>query len=141
MPEHIFITFLTGSQNNKLNIILAKFIHYIGNQVKPLLVCQTGNDADKHCPRIFVQPEISLKLKLVFDFFLAEGLCIIILCNVFICLRIEYIIINSVDNTAKVMGTCTEKSIQPFSVKRCLDLFCIGRAYGCNRIRIYQTAF
>ena len=48
MPEHIFITFLTGSQNNKLNIILAKFIHYIGNQVKPLLVCQTGYNAYHH---------------------------------------------------------------------------------------------
>ena len=141
VAEHIFIAFFAGTKYNNLNCILTQLVHDVCDQVKSLLVCQTGNDADKHCVRIFVQPEISLKLKLVFDFFLAEGLCIIILCNVFICLRIEYIIINSVDDTAKVMGTCTEKSIQPFSVKRCLDLFGISITYCCYCICKYNSTF
>ena len=141
VAEHIFVAFFAGTEYDDLNSILTQFIHDICDQVKAFLVCQTGNDTDQHYVRIFVQPEVTLKLKLVFDFFLAEGLCIIILCNVFICLRIEYIIIDSVDDTAKVMGTRTEKSVQSLSVERCLDLFGISITYCCYCICKYNSTF
>src|SRR5699024_724601 len=33
------------------------------------------------------------------------------------------------------------KTVQSFSVKRSLDFLCVGIAYRCDRVRIYQSAF
>ena len=60
-------------------------------------------ETDQHCIRILIQSEISLELKFVLNLFFAEGLGIIILSNACICLRIKHVIINSIDDTTKIM--------------------------------------
>lgn len=108
---------------------LTEFIHYICDQVKAFLICQTGNDSDQHRIRVFIQSKIFLKLDLILNFFLTESLCIVVSGNTFICFRIEYIIINSIDNTSKIMCSGTEKTIQTFSIERSFDFFRISITY------------
>ena len=55
VTEHILITLITCTKCHDLYGILAKLIHNIGDQVKSLLVCQTGNDTDHHGLRIFLK--------------------------------------------------------------------------------------
>ena len=140
VTEHILITLFTCSKNNDLHCILAEFIHHIGDQVKALLVCQTGNDTNEHCIRILIESEITLELDLVFDFFFAEVLCVVFLGDTGICLRIEYIVINSINDTTEIMRSRTEKSIQTLSIEWCLDLLCISVTYCCYCICKDDTA-
>ena len=72
MTEHVFILLFTGAQHHELDIILTQFIHNIGNQVKALLIGQTGYDTDDQCLIILIQSEISLKRTLVFYFSLRK---------------------------------------------------------------------
>ena len=78
MTEHILIALFSCSKHYDLYCILTEFIHYICDQVKALLICQTGNDSDQHRIRIFIQSKIFLKLDLILNFFLTESLCIVI---------------------------------------------------------------
>ena len=141
MAKHVFITFFTGTKYDNLDIILTQLIHHVCNQIEALLVSQSGYDTDQHRLVILLQPHIRLQGTFILNLLFPEVHCIITVRDVRICLRIERIIVNTVQNTTQVIRTCTEQSVQTFAIKRRLDLFCIGRAYGCNRIRIYQTAF
>ena len=140
MTEHILITFLTGTKRNDLYRILTQFIHDISNQIKSLLVCQTGYNADHHSFRILLKSKIFLKLYLILDLLFAEVLCIVVSGDIRICLRIEFIVINTIYNTAQAVGSRIEKSVQLLTIKRCLDFFCIGITYCGNGICKYHTA-
>ena len=112
VAEHILITFLTGTKNNDLNCILAQLIHDVSDQVKSFLVCKTGYDTDHHGLRILLKSKIFLKLDLVLDLLFTEILGIVISGDVRICLRIKFIVINTIYNTAQAVGSRIEKTIQ-----------------------------
>ena len=141
MAEHVLILSLTSSQNNKLHRILAHFFHHIGDQVEALLIRQTGDDSDHHGLRIYFQTQLLLKPCLVFHFLFSEILCIKRFINMWIRFRIVIVVVQSVYDTAQVIGARPEKTIQSFSVKRSLDFLCVGIAYRCDRVRIYQSTF
>ena len=141
MTEHILIAFVTGSECHDLHCILTQLIHHISDQVKSLLVCQTGYDSDHHGFRVLFQSQILLKLDLIFHFFLTEGCRIVCLGDIWVCFRVKFIVINTIYNTAQVIGTCTHQTVQTLSVERCLDFFCISAAYRCNCICKDNTAF
>ena len=140
MAEHIFIFFFTGTKYNDLDIFLTKLIHYICDQIKALLICQSGNDTDHKLLIILLQAKLLLQRTFVFDLFLTEICCIVRCYDILIFFRIEFFIINTVDDTAQRTGSCTQKSIQPFSVKLCLNFFRIGIGNCCYSIRINDTA-
>ena len=79
-------------------------------------------------------PEIFLKLDLILDLFLAEILRIVVSGDVWICLRIEFIVINTIYNTSQAVGPCIEKTIQLFTVEWCFDLLCVSITYCGDRI-------
>ena len=141
VTEHVFIALVPCSKHDNLHCILAQFVHNIGDQVKSLLVSQTGNDADKHCFRIFVKPEISLKLEFIFYLFLAESLGIICLGDVLVCLLIEYVVVNSVDDSSQAVGTCLKKTFQTFAVERGFDFLRICFAHCSHSVCKDDSSF
>ena len=52
MTEHVLVSLSSGTEYDDLNRILAKFIHHTVDQVKALLVSQSGYDTDHHRLRI-----------------------------------------------------------------------------------------
>ena len=140
MTEHILVTLFSCSQNHQLNIQLTELIHHVGDEVKALLVCQTGNHADHKLLVVLLKTQLFLKSLFVFHFFLAEILDVIVFSNKSIRLRIVLIVIDSVYDSAEVIGTGIEKAVQMLSVERCLDLLRIGSTHGSNRICIDQSA-
>ena len=141
MTEHILKALFSCSKHYDLYSVLTEFIHYVCDQVKAFLICQTGNDSDQHRIRVFIQSKIFLKLDLILNFFLTESLCIVVSGNTFICFRIEYIIINSIDNTSKIMCSGTEKTIQTFSIERSFDFFRISITYRSYCISKNNSTF
>ena len=141
MTEHVLITFFTSAKSNNLYCILAKLVHDISDQVKALLVCQTGNDTDHHSLRILLKSKIFLKLDLIFNFLFAEVSCVVVSCNIRICLRIEFIIINTIYNTTEAVGSGIQKAVQLLTVEWCLDLLCVGITYCSDSICKYHTSF
>ena len=103
MAKHVLVLFFSRSKHDKLDILLAHLIHHIGDQVETFLVCQTGYDTDHKLSVIFLQSQFFLKCPLILDLFLAEILCIIILDYIFIRLRIVFIVIDAIYNTAQIM--------------------------------------
>ena len=82
VAEHIFIPFISGSQHNQLYIFRTDLIHHTLYQVKSLLVLR--------------QSQLRLQRLFILGFLLAECLCVIILYDPFICLRIKFIVINTI---------------------------------------------
>ena len=140
VTEHILIAFFTGTEDNDLNRILAKLIHDVSDQIESFLICQAGYDTDHHGLWILLKSEIFLKLDLILDLFLAEILRIVVSGDVWICLRIEFIVINTIYNTSQAVGPCIEKTIQLFTVEWCFDLLCVSITYCGDRICKYYTA-
>ena len=140
VTEHILITFITGSKNYKLDSILAKLIHHICDQIKPFLICQSWYNTYHHRLRIFLQSKISLQLKFVLNFLFSESCCIISLCDIWICFRIEFIVINTIYNSTQAICTRTHQTVQFFSIERCLDFLCISIAYSSDCICKHNTA-
>ena len=140
VTEHIFIALLTCTQHHKLNVILTQFIHHIGYQIKPLLIRQPGDKTYHHLFIILTKSQLLLQSTLVFHLFLSEIYGIVILYNIFIRLGIEFIIINTVDNSSQVPASCPKQPIQSLTVKRSLNLLRISIAYGGYRIRIDDTS-
>ena len=141
MTEHIFITFITGSKNYKLDCILTKFIHNICDQIKTFLICQTGYDTNHHGFWIFLKSKVFLKLNFIFYLFFSECSCVICLCDIWICLRVEYVIINTIYDSSQAVSPCTHKTIQFFTIKWCFNLFCICITYSGDCISKYDTTF
>ena len=140
MTEHILITFLTGAQYHELDIILTQFIHYISDQIQTLLVCQSGYQTDHHLLIIYAKSKLFLQGTLILHLFLAEIHCIIGFYDIFVRLRIELSIVDAVDNTAQIMTSRTQQSVQSLTVERSLDLLSIGITYRSDRICEYNTA-
>ena len=139
MTEHILITFLTGAQYHELDIILTQFIHHISDQIQTLLVCQSGYQTDHHLLIIYAKSQFFLQGTLILHLFLAEIHCIIGFYDIFVCLRIELSIVDTIDDTAQIMTSRTQQSVQTLTVERRLDLLRIGITYGSHRIREYDT--
>ena len=78
VTEQVLILLFTGSENNKLGILRTNFFNYIINQIKALLICQTGDNTNHKLSVILCQPQFLLKTSLVFNLFLAESTGIII---------------------------------------------------------------
>ena len=140
MTEHILITFLTGTKSNDLNRILTQFIHDISDQIQALLVCQSGYQTNHHLLIIYAKSQLFLQGTLILHLFLAEIHCIIGFYDIFVCLRIELSIVDTIDDTAQIMTSRTQQSVQTLTVERRLDLLRIGITYGSHRIREYDTA-
>jgi len=129
MTEHILITLLAGSQHHNLYRILTKLIHNTVNQVKSLLIRQSGYNTDHHGFLILRKSKLLLKLQLVLYLFLTEIVHGIILINMFVRLWIPFVIVKTIDNSGQLSGSGTHESIQMFSEERSLDLLCIGTAH------------
>ena len=140
MTEHIFVTFLTGAQYHELDIILTQFIHDISDQIQTLLVCQSGYQTDHHLLIIYAKSKLFLQGMLILHLFLAEIHCIIGFYDIFVCLRIELSIVDTIDDTAQIMTSRTQQSVQTLTVKRRFDLLRIGITYGGHCIRKHNTA-
>ena len=96
VAEHIFIPFISGSQHNQLYIFRTDLIHHTLYQVKSLLVGQTGDDTDHELFLVLRQSQLRLQRLFILGFLLAECLCVIILYDPFICLRIKFIVIDTI---------------------------------------------
>lgn len=137
--EHIFIFFFTGTKYNDLDIFLTKLIHYICDQIKALLICQSGNNTDHKLLIILLQAKLLLRARLFLIFSLRK-FAALYGATIFLSFSwIEFFIINTVDDTTQRTGSCTQQSIQPFSVKLCLNFFRISIGNCCYRIRINDT--
>ena len=140
MAEHVLILWISCSQYHDLHRVLAELVHHIINQVKPLLVCQTGYNTDHHHMGILIQLKLLLKGQLIHLLQLTEILNIEVLCDPVVCLRIPVRIVQSVDNTAEIIGPRVHQAVQRFSVERRLDLLGIGLADRGHLIGINDTA-
>ena len=96
VTEHILILLISGSENDQLHIITAQLIHHTLDQIKTLLIGQTGNDTDRKLLLINRKSKLFLKSALILYLLLAEILCIVALCDQGIGLRIELIVIDAV---------------------------------------------
>ena len=140
MSEHIFIFFITCAEYNKLYILRTNLIHDICHKVKSFLVCKSWYNTNHEFTFILCKSKFFLKCNLVLPFLLTECNLIIISHKTLICLRIVYIIIDTIYNTRKTISTCIHKSIKMLSVKRSLYLFRICGTYSCNSVSIYNSA-
>ena len=111
MTEHVLILLFTGSQDNQLNIVIAQFIHHILNQVKSFLVSKPGYHADHHLAVIYSQAQFILKSTFILYFFFAEITGIVVLRNQGICLRIKFLIIDSIDDSPQAVCTGTHQAV------------------------------
>ena len=111
MAEHIFIPVFAGSKNHKLNILGADFVHDALDQVKALLVRKAGNDADHELLIVPLKSKFFLERPLVLDLFLAEGAGVIVLDNIGVCLRVEFVVVDAVYDSAQVAGTRTHEAV------------------------------
>ena len=141
MAEHILIFCFPGSQYYNLYCILAELIHHIINQIKSLLIGQSGHNTEHHHLRILVQSKLLLQRQLVGNLVLAECIDRKTFCDPCILKWTVLIIIQSIYNSTKVIGSCTHQTIETFSKKRCLDLLRVCLTYRCHFIRIDDTAF
>ena len=70
---------------------------------------------------------------------LAEVHRIIGLYNILVCLGIEFLIINTIDDPPQIMASRTEQTVQTLPVEGGLDLLRICFTYGSHRISKYDT--
>ena len=140
MTEHILILLLTCSKRNNLNCILTQFIHHTGDQIKSLLICQSGYDTDHQLLMVLCKSKLFLKFNFILNLLFPEILYTVIPVNILVCLRIIYIIVDSIHNTGKACRPGLHQSFQLFSVKRSLNFLCIGAADSCHFICIDDTA-
>ena len=96
VAEHIFIPLIAGSQDNQLHILAAYLIHDSLNQIQPLLVCEAGYNSHHKLFLINRKPQLLLQSFLVLPFFPAEILCIVILSNITVCLRVKFTVVDSI---------------------------------------------
>ena len=134
MPEHVLVAFLTGPENDYLYIVLAQFIHYVGDKIEAFLVGQTAHDTDHHLLLVLVKTQLFLQSQLVLDLFLAKILCIVRFDYELVCHRIIFVIVYPVNDTAQVIGSGTEQAVKALTVEGHLDLFRIGIGYRCDGI-------
>ena len=140
MAEHILIPLLAGAQNHQLDRVTAQIFHHILDQVKALLVCQPGHDADHHPALVLLQTQLSLESNLVLDLLLAEILRVINLLDHGVRSRVKVFIVNTVDDTTKAAGAGSHKAVKALAVKRHLDLLRVGVAHSGNGVRKYDAA-
>ena len=139
MPEHIFISFFACSQYYNLIILLTHFIHHIIDQIHPLLISQSGHNADHKRILFLRQSQFFLQCCFVFCLSIAEAVCRIGLIDSSVCFRIPLLIIQSIYDSSQIIGSGTHQSVQIFSIEWCLNLLCISRTDRCQCICIDQT--
>ena len=111
MAEHVLILLLARAKHNDLHIILAQLIHNISDQVKSLLPGQSGHNADHHGLFILIQSKLLLQGTLVFHLLLTEISRIVLEIYVFIRLRIELFVINTVHNAAQISRSGAKQTV------------------------------
>ena len=139
VTEHVLVLLIAGTEYHELDIILAELIHDALDEVETLLVGETGYDTDHHLARIHVHAELLLERLLVLRLLLTEVAGVERLYEVLIRLRIPVIIVDTVDDTAEVMCTCAEQSIEALAVERHLDLLGVGIGNRRDRVGIHDT--
>ena len=80
------------------------------------------------------------KLQLILHLLLTECGCIIACSQILICLRVKFIIIDTIYNSPQAVSTGTKKSVKTFSIEWCLNLICICVTYCSNSISKDYTA-
>ena len=140
MPEHILILLCAGAKNYDLNLIPAQLIHHICDQIKALLVCQTGYNTNHHLLGILCKSQLSLQCSLVLNLLFSEILNGKIIVNPCICLRIPIGIIQTIYNSGQAVRTGIHKAVQLLTVKRSLNLLRICITYCCYPVSIDNSA-
>ena len=134
VPEHVLIFLISGSQYYQLHIIAAEFVHNTLHQIQSLLVGQTGNDSHHEFLFIYRKAKLCLELFFIFSLFLTEIPCIVRLRNELICLRIKLVIVNTIDYTSQISGTCAHQAIKSLPVERHFDFLCVCLADSSDGI-------
>ena len=81
-----------------------------------------------------------MQCTLVLNLFFPEIAAVVIVFNELVRLRIIFVVVDSIHNTAQAIGTRTHQPVEALPVKWRLNLLCIGIADGRNRICIYDAA-
>ena len=140
VAEGIFIAPVTGAENHKLGVA----VHDLGengiDQIKTLLVCQTGNQTDDELAVILLETEFFLQSALILLLFLQRISKRVICGEQFVRRGIPDVHINAVDNTAELGGMVAQMGIKTFPVIRGLNLPGVGVGHGGDHIRIGKTA-
>ena len=129
MAEHILVPLIPGAKHHQLDVIITQIIHHALNQIQPLLVRQTGDDANHHLLVILHQPQLLLKCAFILNLLFSEIPGVVILDNAAVRLRVKLLIVNPVDNSPQAVRPCPHQSVQAFPVERHLNLFRIGIAH------------
>ena len=106
MAEHIFIAQIPGTDNDKLRKIVCNIIHHIVDQIKSLLVRQTGNQANHILLLVFDKAQFLLQSGFIDRFFLTEIVFVVIGIYFRIGLRIVHAIVNAVYNPLHIKMPC-----------------------------------
>ena len=94
--HHVICKSLMDLDTDELFIHVDTVLPKPRTQVKSLLVGQTGDDTDHELFLVLRQSQLRLQRLFILGFLLAECLCVIILYDPFICLRIKFIVIDTI---------------------------------------------
>ncbi len=141
MAEHIFISYVACSDDNKLCKVVCNIIHHIIDQIQALLIRQARNQSDHIFLLINGKSQILLELRFVHILLLTPVARIVIAVYFRICRRVIDIVIDAVYNALHIKVTSGKQTFQSFSVLSGLDFICVRITDGRNIIRVNKTAF
>ena len=140
VAEHILVALLAGPQYHQLDVVLAEFVHDIGNQVEALLVREPGDHADHHLLVVLGKPQLLLQRVLILHLLLAEVDGVVRIGDMFVRLRIEIRVVDAVDNAAQAVAPGPQQAVQSLAVEWRLDFLRVGAADRGHRVRIDDAA-
>ena len=140
VAEHILILIITCTEDYYLHVLLADILHHISDKVKALLVGKTADYTHKEAVVIKLQAKLCLESTLVVYLLFEDCLLVVFLVYHHILRRVELVIVDTVDDTTKVMLSCSHKPVKALAEERGLYLICIGLRNCSYCICIHKAA-
>ncbi len=140
IAEHILVSRLACTEDNKLYILLAHSLHHIGDKVKALLISQTADNSHHELSVVLCKVELSLHSTLVVDLLFKHIVDVVLHSYHIVGIGVVIVIVDTVYDTSEVILSCPHKTVQTLTVEFCFDLLCIGGAYCCDSVSVNQSA-
>ena len=123
--ERLFIMWLSGTQYDQLAAAVKQIVQYMQQQIKSLLVDQTGHHGDQWRSGRHMQAEFRLDSRFAVRFSSLPVINRIAVGNNRVRLRVILRDINTIKNTGQLISIPLQQFVQSFSVEIQLDFFCI----------------
>ena len=140
ITERVFVFLIARTDDDHLRVIVHNAVHDLIDEVKTLLVGETGDNADHELIDVSFQTQFALEFFLIPALGVGEVVHTVSVIDVPVGAGVVGVIVHAVDDAAQLVGVIVQHAVESLAVFGGSDFVGVGVADGGDKVGVNNAA-